>query len=105
MTALSVTITIFTIFITGIVAGAIGLVSVAVHCEERNHTLKGPAPDHIARAARRLTGLYVRTPDATARGMSAPSGARGIDELIVRRFPYVAHAERRVVRFDTTMAA
>jgi hypothetical protein len=96
MTALSVTITIFTIFITGIVAGAIGLVSVAVHCEERNHTLKGPAPDHIARAARRLTGLYVRTPDATA---------RGIDELIVRRFPYVAHAERRVVRFDTTMAA
>jgi hypothetical protein len=104
MTALSVTITIFTIFITGIVAGAIGLVSVAVHREERNHTLKGPAPDHIARAARRLTGLYVRAPDA-AREMSAPSGARGIDELIVRRFLYVAHAERRVVRFDTTMAA
>jgi hypothetical protein len=104
MTALSVTITISVIFITGVVAGAIGLVSVAVHREERNHTLKGLAPDHIARAARRLTGLYVRTP-AAARGMSAPSGATGIDELMVRRFPYVAHAERRVARFDPTKAA
>jgi hypothetical protein len=64
MTALSVTITISTIFITGIVAGAIGLVSVAVHREERIHTLKRPAPDHIARVAQRLTGLYVRAPDA-----------------------------------------
>ena len=51
MTALSVTITISAIFITGVLAGAIGLVSVAVHREERNHTPKGPAPDHIARAA------------------------------------------------------
>jgi hypothetical protein len=104
MTALSVTITISAILITGVVAGAIGLVSVAVHREERNHTLKGPAPDHITHAARRLTGLYVRVPDA-ARETSASRAARGIDELIVRRFLYVAHADRRVVRFDPTKAA
>ena len=104
MTALSVTITISAIFITGVLAGAIGLVSVAVHREERNHTPKGLAPDHIARAARRLTGLYVRAPDA-ARETSASRGARGIDELMVRRFPYVAHAERRAVRFDPTKTA
>jgi hypothetical protein len=104
MTALSVTITISAIFITSVVAGAIGLVSVAVHREERNHILKGSAPDHIARVARRLTGLYVRAPDAT-RETSASRGARGIDELMVRRFPYVAHAERRAVRFDPTKTA
>ncbi len=104
MTALSGTIAISAIFITGVVAGVIGLVAVAVHREERNHTLTGPAPDHITRAAQTLTGLYVRAPDA-ARETSAPRGARGIDELIVRRFLYVAHAERRVVRFDPTKAA
>lgn len=104
MTALSVTIIIFAILITGAFAGAIGLVSVAVHREERNHTLTGPAPDHITRAARPLTGLYVRAPEA-ARQTSAPRGARGIDELIVSRFLYVAHAERRVVRFNPTKAA
>lgn len=104
MTALSVTITISAIFITGVVAGVIGLVTMAVHHEERNHTLSGPAPNRITRAARPLNGLYVRAADAP-RETRAPSGARGIDELTVRRFLYVAQAEQRMVRFDPTKAA
>ncbi len=48
------------IFLSGIVAGIIGLVAVAVHREERAHTLTGAASDSITRAGRLLTGLYVR---------------------------------------------
>lgn len=62
MTAVSVTITIFAVFLAGVSAGVIGLVTVAVHREEHTQTLTGPAPDRTTYAARRLNGVHVRKP-------------------------------------------
>jgi Flp pilus assembly protein protease CpaA len=57
-----VTITVFAVFVSGVIGGVVGLVAVAVHREERNHTLVGPAPDRVTCAARGLNGVYVRAP-------------------------------------------
>ena len=38
----------------------------AIHREERNHTLIQPAPDRATCAARGLNGVYVRTAAADA---------------------------------------
>ena len=46
------------------VSGVIGLVTVAIHREERRHALLRPAPDRATCAARGLNGLYVRAPAA-----------------------------------------
>jgi hypothetical protein len=62
MTTVSVAIVTCVIFVSGAITGVIGLVSLAVHREERNHTLTDPAPGHISGAARRLNGVHVLPP-------------------------------------------
>ena len=50
---------------SGVVAGTIGMVAVAIRQEDRNPTLTSQAPGTVTRAARRLTGLHVRTSSRT----------------------------------------
>ena len=54
------------VFAAGIVAGIIGVVSVAIRREERKFTLTSGAPDNVTRAGRLLNGVYVRAPHRTA---------------------------------------
>jgi hypothetical protein len=54
------------LFATGIFAGIIGVVSVAIRREERNFTLTSEATDGVSRAGRWLNGVYVRTPHSAA---------------------------------------
>jgi len=61
MTAVAVTTIIFTVFITGVAAGVIGVITVAVHRTERNHALTLPSADPITQTGRWLNGVYVRT--------------------------------------------
>jgi hypothetical protein len=63
------------IFISGAVTGVIGLVSLAVHREERNHTLTGTPPGYMARAARRLNGVHVRIPGSRE---TTPAGRKWV---------------------------
>jgi hypothetical protein len=53
--------------ITGVVIGVIAVVSLGIRHEERALTLTSDTRDPLARGARRLTGLYVSTPDTTRR--------------------------------------
>lgn len=63
MTAMALTTTIlFTVFITGVVAGITGVITMAVHRTERNHTLTLPAADPVTQTGRWFHGVYVRTP-------------------------------------------
>lgn len=63
MTAIALTtIILFAVFITGVVAGVIGVITVAVHRTERNHALTLPAADPVTQTGRWLNGVYVRTP-------------------------------------------
>lgn len=50
------------VFSFGVITGAILLVSLASHREDRRARLSREAPDHISLAGRFLTGLYVRRP-------------------------------------------
>ncbi len=50
----------------GVVAGIIGVVSMAIRREEKNHTLTSEATDNLTRAGRWLNGVYVRAPRRTA---------------------------------------
>jgi protein-S-isoprenylcysteine O-methyltransferase Ste14 len=54
------------LFAAGVIAGIIGVVSVAIRREERNLTLTSEATDHVTRAGRWLNGLYVRAPRRAA---------------------------------------
>jgi len=54
------------VFAAGVIAGIIGMVTMAIRREENNCTLTTEAPDHLAQAARRLNGVYVRAPRDTA---------------------------------------
>ena len=63
MTAAAVTtIIFFTVFITGVAAGVIGVITMAVHRTERNHALTLPAADPITQTGRWFHGVYVRAP-------------------------------------------
>jgi len=63
MTAAAVTtIILFTVFITGVAAGVLGVITMAVHRTERNHTLTLPAADSVTKTGRWFHGVYVRTP-------------------------------------------
>jgi hypothetical protein len=64
MTVTFVAIMVSAVFVSGVASGVIGLVTVAIHGEERRHTLLRPAPDRATCAARGLNGLYVRAPAA-----------------------------------------
>lgn len=59
-----ITLAALAVFAAGVTTGIIGVVTVAIHREEHHLTLTSQAPDHITRAARRLNGVYVRTPAA-----------------------------------------
>ena len=54
------------LFAIGVVAGIIGVVSLAIRREERNFTLTSAASDNVTRAGRWLNGLYVRVPRRAA---------------------------------------
>jgi len=63
MTAMALTTTIlFTVFITGVVSGITGVITMAVHRTERNHALTLPAADPITQTGRWFHGVYVRAP-------------------------------------------
>ena len=48
------------LFTAGAVSGIIGVISVAIHREEKDLTLTSQATDHVTRAGRRLNGVGVR---------------------------------------------
>src|SRR5262245_19304508 len=54
------------LFVAGVIAGIIGMVSVGIRLEERNFTLTSKAPDSVTRAGRWLNGVYVRAPRRSA---------------------------------------
>ena len=75
-----VVVAIVIIFIFGMIAGVVILVSVASHREDRRLRLSREAPDRTTLAGRYLTSLYVRQPgDDTAR--QALPGDRGTETL------------------------
>lgn len=47
----------------GAVIGVIAVVSLGIRREEQQFTLTSDSEDRMVRGARRLTGLYTRTPD------------------------------------------
>lgn len=59
-----ITLAALAVFAAGVTTGIIGVITVAIHREEHHLTLTSQAPDHITQAARRLNGVYVRTPTA-----------------------------------------
>lgn len=61
MTAL-IALAAISLFTTGGITGIVGVVSVAIHREERSLTLTRGATDNVTRAGRWLNGLYVRAP-------------------------------------------
>ena len=61
-TAAVTTIILFTVFIAGAAAGVLGVITMAVHRTERNHTLPLPVADSVTQTGRWLHGVYVRTP-------------------------------------------
>ena len=85
MTAVSAAIVTCVIFISGAIAGVIGLISLAVHREEQNHTLTDPAPNHISCAARRLNGVHVLTPGpgTTTSATCTPQGTAATSDWAV----------------------
>jgi hypothetical protein len=52
--------------IAGAIVASIGVVSVAIHREEKSPILTIEAPDHLTRAGRWLNGMHVRRPPSTA---------------------------------------
>jgi hypothetical protein len=61
MTAL-IALAAISLFTTGGITGIVGVVSVAIHREERSLTLTRGATDNVTRAGRWLNGLHVRAP-------------------------------------------
>jgi hypothetical protein len=55
-------------FVAGTVAGIIGVVSVAIRWEERDHTLTSGPTGHVTWAGRWLNGVYVRPAPRPRRG-------------------------------------
>jgi hypothetical protein len=48
------------VFMTGVLAGVMTVVALAVRKEDRRHTLTGAAPGAVARGVRRLAGVGLR---------------------------------------------
>lgn len=59
-----VIVAIIALFLSGVVAGVIVVVALAVRREDRRFSLIGEAPDRMSRSARRLTGVGCRNLDA-----------------------------------------
>ena len=60
------------IFVAGVAAGIVVIVSLGIHQEERDLTLTGRAPDRKSQGARSLTGLYVRQRSDSPAFLTAP---------------------------------
>jgi hypothetical protein len=56
------------LFAAGVIAGIVGVVSVAIRREEKNLTLTSEATDPVTRTGRRLNGVYVRAPRRSGTG-------------------------------------
>jgi hypothetical protein len=50
------------LFVAGVIAGIIGVVSVAIHREEKILTLTSAATDPVTQAGRWVNGMHVRAP-------------------------------------------
>ena len=75
MTAV-VVVAIVIIFIFGMIAGVVILVSVASHREDKRLRLSREAPDRTTLAGRYLTSLYVRRPGDDTTPQSLPDDQR-----------------------------
>jgi hypothetical protein len=53
------------LFASGVIAGIVGVVSVAIRREEKNLTLTSEATDPVTQMARWVNGVYVRAPGRT----------------------------------------
>ena len=49
--------------IAGVAIGIVAIISLGIHREERNSSLKNHTTDRVLRGARRATGFYSRVPD------------------------------------------
>jgi len=56
------------LFAAGVIAGIVGLVSVAIRREEKNLTLTSGATDRVTRAGRWVNGVHVRAPRHSGTG-------------------------------------
>ncbi len=79
MTAV-VVVAIVIIFIFGMIAGVVILVSVASHREDKRLRLSREAPDRTTLAGRYLTSLYVRRPGDDTAPQALPED-RGTETL------------------------
>ena len=75
-----VVVAIVIIFIFGMIAGVVILVSVASHREDKRLRLSREAPDRTTLAGRYLTSLYVRRPGDDTVPQALP-GDRGTETL------------------------
>jgi len=57
-------------FATGLATATVAVVRTGSQLEDRAATLRSAAPSRVAAAARRITGLYVRTPGIPAAGQA-----------------------------------
>ena len=71
------------LFAGGVIAGIVGVVSVAIRREEKSLTLISAATDRVARAGRRVNGVCVRAPRRA--GTGRPD--RGQRHLLRRPLP------------------
>jgi len=55
----AVTLTAISLFVAAVLAGLIGVMSVAIRKEDKSLALATKAPDNLSRVARWLTGLHV----------------------------------------------
>ena len=61
-----IALTAFVLFASGVVAGMIGVVCVAIRREDKSLTLTSQATDHVTQAGRWLNGVGVRAPHRAA---------------------------------------
>jgi hypothetical protein len=69
------------LFAAGVIAGIVGVVSLAIRREEQHLTLTSEAPDSVTRVGRWLNGVYVRAP---RRAAAADRQVRGYHARCVR---------------------
>ena len=76
------------LFASGVIAGIVGVVRVAIHREEKNLTLTSEATDPVTRTGRWVNGVYVRAPRRSGAGRPG----RRQRHLLQRRLPGAALA-------------
>ncbi len=86
--ALMITLAEIGLFASGVIAGIVGVVSVAIRREEKNLTLTSEATDPVTQAGRWVNGVYVRAPRRAGTGRTG----RRQRHLLQRRLPGAALA-------------